>query len=98
MLQIEYWNYLDRPETFVGYASCSNPWKYALTYSFSIGDSDNGLGRMLEVLRFWFTKDLVGLKAKRTTVEGRAYKPTEVCEGKTLQTLQFYTRRILSGI
>ncbi|MCJ1470988.1 hypothetical protein MMC07_009636 [Pseudocyphellaria aurata] len=26
----------------------------------SIGDSEDGLGRMLAVLRFWFTKDLVG--------------------------------------
>ena len=25
----------------------------------SIGDSDDELGRMLAVLRFWFTKDLV---------------------------------------
>jgi len=39
---LEYWNYLDRPETFA-----------------SIGKSDDELGRMLEVLRFWFTKDLV---------------------------------------
>ncbi|BDD63240.1 Oxysterol-binding protein-like protein 1 [Monascus purpureus] len=41
---LEYWNYLDRPETFA-----------------SIGKSDDPLGRMLEVLRFWFTKDLVYL-------------------------------------
>jgi hypothetical protein len=26
----------------------------------SIGKSDDDVGRMLEVLRFWFTKDLVG--------------------------------------
>ncbi|KAI5293560.1 hypothetical protein KEM55_007043 [Ascosphaera atra] len=39
---LEYWHYLDRPETFA-----------------SIGKSDDELGRMLEVLRFWFTKDLV---------------------------------------
>jgi hypothetical protein len=39
---LEYWNYLDRPETFA-----------------SIGKSDDPVGRMLEVLRFWFTKDLV---------------------------------------
>ncbi|EZF30049.1 hypothetical protein H101_06300, partial [Trichophyton interdigitale H6] len=38
---LEYWNYLDRPESFA-----------------SIGKSDDELGRMLEVLRFWFTKDL----------------------------------------
>ncbi|KAL9127178.1 MAG: hypothetical protein Q9217_003886 [Psora testacea] len=44
---LEYWNYLDRPETFIG-----------------IGDSDDALGRMLEVLRFWFTKDLKYVKGK----------------------------------
>jgi oxysterol-binding protein-related protein 9/10/11 len=38
---LEYWHYLDRPETFV-----------------SVGDSEDALGRMLGVLRFWFTKDL----------------------------------------
>ncbi|CAO1602862.1 hypothetical protein XANCAGTX0491_006460 [Xanthoria calcicola] len=43
----EYWNYLDRPETFI-----------------SIGDSDDALGRMLAVLRFWFTKDLKYVKGK----------------------------------
>ncbi|EEA19739.1 hypothetical protein TMatcc_009885 [Talaromyces marneffei ATCC 18224] len=44
---LEYWNYLDRPETFA-----------------SIGTSDDDLGRMLEVLRFWFTKDLKYIKGK----------------------------------
>ncbi|CCX09779.1 hypothetical protein FPQ18DRAFT_37234 [Pyronema domesticum] len=44
---LEYWNYLDRPETFA-----------------SIGDSDDELGRMLGVLRFWFTKDLKYVKGK----------------------------------
>ncbi|CAI7668133.1 unnamed protein product [Penicillium bialowiezense] len=44
---LEYWHYLDRPETFA-----------------SIGKSDDELGRMLEVLRFWFTKDLKYIKGK----------------------------------
>ncbi|KAL1995381.1 hypothetical protein VTN49DRAFT_1568 [Thermomyces lanuginosus] len=44
---LDYWNYLDRPETFA-----------------SIGISDDELGRMLEVLRFWFTKDLKHIKGK----------------------------------
>ncbi|KAK5942518.1 hypothetical protein PMZ80_005083 [Knufia obscura] len=44
---LEYWHYIDRPETFV-----------------SIGKSDDELGRMLEVLRFWFTKDLKFVKGK----------------------------------
>lgn len=36
----------------------------ALTPS-RIGKSDDDLGRMLEVLRFWFTKDLVRSKTLR---------------------------------
>lgn len=44
---LEYWNYLDQPNTFV-----------------AIGDSDDPLDRMLEVLRFWFTKDLKYVKGK----------------------------------
>ncbi|KIV96449.1 hypothetical protein PV10_00319 [Exophiala mesophila] len=48
---LEYWHYLDRPETFA-----------------SIGTSDSDVGRMLEVLRFWFTKDL-------KYVKGRPCKP-----------------------
>jgi oxysterol-binding protein-related protein 9/10/11 len=44
---LEYWNYLDRPEMFV-----------------AIGDSEEPLDRMLEVLRFWFTKDLKYVKGK----------------------------------
>ncbi|KAB8236727.1 hypothetical protein BDV23DRAFT_145861 [Aspergillus alliaceus] len=44
---LEYWNYLDRPETFA-----------------SIGKSEDPLGRTLEVLRFWFTKDLKYIKGK----------------------------------
>lgn len=36
---LEYWNYLDQPSTFV-----------------AVGDSEEPLDRMLEVLRFWFTK------------------------------------------
>ncbi|KAL6721115.1 hypothetical protein ACLMJK_000215 [Lecanora helva] len=56
---LEYWNYLDRPETFIG-----------------IGDSDNDLGRMLAVLRFWFTKDLCNWEVEDTTapVLGEAHK------------------------
>ncbi|KAK5329085.1 hypothetical protein LTR70_000921 [Exophiala xenobiotica] len=44
---LEYWHYIDRPETFV-----------------SIGKSDDELGRMLELLRFWFTKDLCNWEIK----------------------------------
>ncbi|KZF21925.1 hypothetical protein L228DRAFT_211946, partial [Xylona heveae TC161] len=44
---LEYWGYLDRPETFI-----------------SMADSDDELGRMLAVLRFWFTKDLKYVKGK----------------------------------
>ncbi|KAB8659294.1 hypothetical protein FH972_026183 [Carpinus fangiana] len=44
---LEYWQYLDRPEAFT-----------------SMADSDDALGRMLGVLRFWFTKDLKYVKGK----------------------------------
>ncbi|CZT01774.1 hypothetical protein WAI453_006798 [Rhynchosporium graminicola] len=44
---LEYWNYLDQPNTFV-----------------AIGDSEDAFDRMLEVLRFWFTKDLKYVKGK----------------------------------
>jgi hypothetical protein len=44
---LEYWHYLDRPETFA-----------------AIGDAEEPLERMLNVLRFWFTKDLKYAKGK----------------------------------
>ncbi len=44
---LEYWNYLDQPNTFT-----------------AIGGSDDPFDRMLEVLRFWFTKDLKYVKGK----------------------------------
>jgi hypothetical protein len=44
---LEYWNYLDQPNTFI-----------------AIGDSNDEFDRMLEVLRFWFTKDLKYVKGK----------------------------------
>ncbi|CAI4219595.1 unnamed protein product [Parascedosporium putredinis] len=55
---LEYWNYLDAPNAFVG-----------------IGTSDEPLDRMLEVLRFWFTKDLKYAK-------GRPCKPYNSCLGE----------------
>ncbi len=54
----EYWHYLDRPETFARYVTVGSYVPHRLTKS-SIGKSDDEVGRMLEVLRFWFTKDLV---------------------------------------
>jgi hypothetical protein len=56
----EYWHYLDRPETFVRYVAVPLDLATGLTFH-SIGRSDDDVGRMLEVLRFWFTKDLVWL-------------------------------------
>ncbi len=55
---LEYWNYLDAPNTFI-----------------AIGTSDEPLDRMLEVLRFWFTKDLKYAK-------GRPCKPYNSCLGE----------------
>ena len=56
---LEYWNYLDRPETFIRLAILVDQMSLKLKTLCSIGDSDDELGRMLAVLRFWFTKDLV---------------------------------------
>lgn len=55
---LEYWNYLDAPNTFI-----------------AIGTSDEPVDRMLEVLRFWFTKDLKYAK-------GRPCKPYNSCLGE----------------
>jgi len=55
---LEYWNYLDAPNTFI-----------------AIGTADDPLDRMLEVLRFWFTKDLKYAK-------GRPCKPYNSCLGE----------------
>ncbi|KIH93444.1 hypothetical protein SPBR_04191 [Sporothrix brasiliensis 5110] len=55
---LEYWNYLDAPNSFI-----------------AIGTSDEPLDRMLEVLRFWFTKDLKYAK-------GRPCKPYNSCLGE----------------
>lgn len=68
---VEYWNYLDRPETFIRWVlslvlSVSSTYK-----TTSIGDSEDGLGRMLAVLRFWFTKDLVGRSGVGTCMTSR---------------------------
>ncbi|EON65144.1 hypothetical protein W97_04381 [Coniosporium apollinis CBS 100218] len=52
---LEYWNYLDRPETFV---------RHVAPQTSLIGDSPDPLGRMLGTLRFWFTKDLKYVKGK----------------------------------
>ncbi|EJT68347.1 hypothetical protein GGTG_14073 [Gaeumannomyces tritici R3-111a-1] len=55
---LEYWNYLDAPNTFI-----------------AIGTSDEPVDRMLEVMRFWFTKDLKYAK-------GRPCKPYNSCLGE----------------
>ncbi|EFX03878.1 oxysterol-binding protein [Grosmannia clavigera kw1407] len=55
---LEYWNYLDAPNTFI-----------------AIGTSDEPVDRMLEVLRFWFTKDL-------KYARGRPCKPYNSCLGE----------------
>lgn len=56
---VEYWNYLDRPEAFIRYVLLHVPSINPPDRKSSIGDSEDELGRMLAVLRFWFTKDLV---------------------------------------
>lgn len=56
---VEYWNYLDRPETFIRFVLLHVFSINTTDIKSSIGDSEDELGRMLAVLRFWFTKDLV---------------------------------------
>lgn len=57
---VEYWNYLDRPETFIRLVRTVTRHKdRQILTSPSIGDSEDPVGRMLGTLRFWFTKDLV---------------------------------------
>lgn len=51
---------MDRPETFIRLVSFATAPASAANERYSIGDSEDALGRMLAVLRFWFTKDLVG--------------------------------------
>lgn len=65
--------------------------------TISIGDSEDGLGRMLAVLRFWFTKDLVGsvLSVAKRSINARH---VEIRQGKALQTLQLGTWRVLQSM
>lgn len=56
----------------------------------SIGKSDDDLGRMLEVLRFWFTKDLVRLRARKLTRRLVADYVAEIREREALQAIQLY--------
>ena len=43
----------------LGQLCCADGTSTSLKEASSIGDSEDALGRMLAVLRFWFTKDLV---------------------------------------
>ena len=56
---LEYWNYLDRPDVFAAYVFPSSIGGPSLTSLIrSINDSDDPFMRMIAVLRFTFTKDL----------------------------------------
>jgi hypothetical protein len=68
-----------------------------LTSFPSIGTSDDDLGRMLEVLRFWFTKDLVCIVNRNLPSEDRPLmmRWAEIYQGKAVQTVQFDSWRIL---
>jgi hypothetical protein len=79
---LEYWNYLDRPEAFA-----------------SIGQSEDPLGRTLEVLRFWFTKDLVYCPHSRCIVNQWQVidQITEIHQRQTMQAVQFYLGGILQS-
>jgi oxysterol-binding protein-related protein 9/10/11 len=57
---LEYWHYMDRPETFTRFVNeFVRVFEGFANSRISIGRSDDEVGRMLEALRFWFTKDLV---------------------------------------
>ena len=96
---LEYWGYMDRPETFVKWIppllSCEC-WKLI---PGSIAEPTDPFGRMMNVLRFWFTKDLVlyamvacwGFKSPRSN------RKAEICQGQARQTVQFRVRRVLPG-
>lgn len=51
---------MDRPETFIRLVSLTTAPASGADERNSISDPEDALGRMLAVLRFWFTKDLVG--------------------------------------
>ena len=55
-------------------------------WTCSIGDSDTDIGRMLEVLRFWFTKDLVRV-LPTCTLNARADEAVEIRQGEAVQAL-----------
>ena len=78
---LEYWQYLDRPETFIRYVSPVYRPTSALTRD-SIGKSDDEVGRMLEVLRFWFTKDLVWRDLKVVELDSRLTLIQKYVKGK----------------
>lgn len=52
----------------------------------SIGDSDDELGRFLGVLRFWFTKDLVGLRTDPAVEVVIADSALEIYQRPALQS------------
>ncbi len=52
----------------------------------SIGKSDDELGRMLEVLRYWFTKDLVWALLLCWNVP--ADRAVEIRQGEAMQAIQ----------
>lgn len=61
----------------------------------SIGKSDDEVGRMLEVLRFWFTKDLVQQAPRSSHLN--LLTQAEICQGQAVQALQLRAWRILQG-
>ena len=80
---------------------CNHPLallKHSLTPMCSIGDSDDELGRMLGVLRFWFTKDLVGFRRSSSLKDEELTKSIEIRQRKAMQTLQLCAWRVLSGM
>lgn len=68
-----------------------------LMVSCSIGDSDDELGRMLAVLRFWFTKDLVWSFSALSLDRGANASSAEIRQRQAMQAIQFNARGVLQS-
>ncbi|KAJ2959966.1 hypothetical protein NQZ79_g4562 [Umbelopsis isabellina] len=82
---LEYWNYMDRPDYFAAYAQIyyqsSNfilVFTYNIAFIYRISDPDSPLDRMVNVVRWWFSKDL-------KYVTGKLIKPYNSILGETFK-------------
>ena len=69
-----------------GQLCCADGTSTSLKEASSIGDSEDALGRMLAVLRFWFTKDLVD-HIRDLEKAGANTNCLEIRQGEAMQAL-----------